>query len=484
MVVLTDKCLQLCMNTAVYRRIITLNYTSVLLFALVGSAAITDNTLNGLMISVAITVCYGVIQRRRPIFDHTKYNSKSRHPVHQLIDELGWKRTYTNLLRSVQNTKGFVFKPDRVYASSYQIFNYFVVTIPQWDEYNILCRGLILDPTARKVVATSFPKFFNFQEFHHDIRKQLMQLFVAQKGIIQINEKLDGSLGIIFYCDTIKRWRCSTRGSMGSDQAMWATEYLKKHQKVYHNILVKGHTYLAEIVYKENKILIDYDFEGLVLLAAYNDDGYEYKYEYLQQIAEQMFPYFRISKRVRFNSVNELIQAAKDLEVSKEGWVVAFECGMRVKFKGKEYLALAKVAQNITRTMVQRVIVEDGLSEEALLNTIPEEFHDTIHDWYVEIWNEITGKSRNVAYDLIATKELCKADLGKLISGKTGSTGLEIKWKSSNNGRLTFLARKTVDDSIWKCDVDDHDLEVKVDQIVNEMMKDKNWRKRVRKSDC
>merc|ERR1711923_624090 len=105
-------------------------------------------------------------------------------------------------------------------------------------------------------------------EFQNEVRKQLQNNFITQKDTIQINDKMDGSLGIIFYCDTVKHWRCATRGSFASNQAKWATEYLKTNAKVYENIFVKGHTYLVEIIWSENKIIIEYDYECLVLLAA------------------------------------------------------------------------------------------------------------------------------------------------------------------------------------------------------------------------
>ncbi len=37
----------------------------------------------------------------------------------------------------------------------------------------------------------------------------------------------------------------------------------------------------------------------------------------------------------------------QSLECQKEGWVVTYESGMRVKFKGKENLAMANLLQGI-----------------------------------------------------------------------------------------------------------------------------------------
>ena len=379
--------------------------------------------------------------------------------------------------------------------------------LPEWDEWQILCRGLIADPKRKKLIASPFPKFFNFGEFQNDVRKEMIDLFIKQKDTVQINEKMDGSLGIVFYCDTIKRWRCATRGSLQSRQAIWANDYLKKYANIYQDYFVKGHTYLCEVIWPDNKIIIEYDFEGLVLLAAYTENGYEYRYEYLQEMVNNLSPQFRISKRFYFDSVNEIMKAAEELAVNKEGWVIAFESGMRVKIKGKEYLAMAKVLQNITENMVQSVVIDEGLSKQALLDRVPEEFHDQVIVWYDDIYNEIEGRFKDIAYDLIATKDLSNPELGKYFNAKKKKKKkkkkikenelkekekeeeeveeeeqpIKLELRSSRSRSLLFPARKFIDEEIWKYEGDEYDADERVNQIVFEMMKNKDLKKKVMK---
>jgi RNA ligase len=58
-----------------------------------------------------------------------------------------------------------------------------------WNDITMLARGVILDPGAKRVVATPFPKFFNVGERMDSIPDLPFETF----------EKLDGSLIILFH---------------------------------------------------------------------------------------------------------------------------------------------------------------------------------------------------------------------------------------------------------------------------------------------
>ena len=62
----------------------------------------------------------------------------------------------------------------------------------------MLARGVILDPEAKRVVASPFPKFFNVGEKADSIPNLPFETF----------EKLDGSLIILFYHKG--EWRTSS----------------------------------------------------------------------------------------------------------------------------------------------------------------------------------------------------------------------------------------------------------------------------------
>ena len=145
------------------------------------------------------------------------------------------------------------------------IYNYSRSTqyAEKWDEVTLMCRGLVLDDDGN-IVARPFKKFFNYEELKpEEIPNEEFEVF----------EKLDGSLGILF--NYKGEWILASRGSFTSDQAIRGGEILKKYR---YDRLIEGFTYLFEIIYPENRIVCQYDYEDLILLSVIdNKDGYELK---------------------------------------------------------------------------------------------------------------------------------------------------------------------------------------------------------------
>src|SRR5882724_5816197 len=133
----------------------------------------------------------------------------------------------------------------------------------QWNDVTMIARGLILDMKQEAVVATPFPKFFNVGERGQTIPDLGFETF----------EKVDGSLIIIFW--HAGEWKTSTKGALGSVQARWAAAKLKASDL---SALRRGTTYLAEAVYSDNRIVVRYAEEALILLAAYDESGAELTY--------------------------------------------------------------------------------------------------------------------------------------------------------------------------------------------------------------
>lgn len=147
----------------------------------------------------------------------------------------------------------------------YRILNYSELAAYSrtWDEVTLQCRGLIVDD-QNEVIARPFPKFFNDGEHDGD---RLPQLDLSAP--VEVTDKLDGSLGILYPNEG--EWAIATRGSFESDQAKWATRHYED-EYADHFTPQPGYTYLFEIIYKANRIVVDYDFEDLVLLAVVDNE--------------------------------------------------------------------------------------------------------------------------------------------------------------------------------------------------------------------
>lgn len=226
-----------------------------------------------------------------------------------------------------------------------------------WDQFTLIARGLVLDPVQKRVLCFPFPKFFNFGELGYDFPDEPFT----------VSSKMDGSLGIISFYDD--QWNVVTRGSFTSDQAKWAKQWLTEHVKL--DVLHPGYTYLAEIIYSANRIVVAYPFEGLVLLSAYNEWGDEMPRKYIEDIGSEAG--MKVVEIRSFGSLSEIVDVAKTLPYNDEGFVVKFADGFRLKIKGEEYARIARLVARVTPLGIWDLMVaKDDLEE--VKKVLPEEF--------------------------------------------------------------------------------------------------------------
>ena len=223
-----------------------------------------------------------------------------------------------------------------------------------WDDITLNCRGLVLDNEGN-VIAKPFPKFFNYEE--HTPEEIPNELF-------DVYEKMDGSLGICFHYNG--EWHMATRGSFTSEQAIKGKEMLDKLNTQFG--LISGYTYLFEIIYPENRIVVDYGgAEKLVVLGAYNNEtGNEVSvYEMVNEGFEVV---------TRYNTFGEGFDVLKrEISNSKEGYVIRFKNGMRMKIKGDEYVRLHRILTNFSTTDIWELLRTNGNMDE-FLERVPDEF--------------------------------------------------------------------------------------------------------------
>ena len=234
-----------------------------------------------------------------------------------------------------------------------------------WNVFSLISRGLILSTTEKRIVALPFFKFFNLSE---------MSYYSPVKTGFTAYSKLDGSLGIIY--NYKNSWRVATAGSLNSEQAIWATEYLNNNIEL--SLLDKDITYLAEIIYTENRIVIKYDTEGLFLLGAYSLKTFR-EVPYFNLMNLQGLTNFGITKAKTFKSVDDIVKCCETLPGDKEGFVVRFDNGYRVKVKGAEYLAIHKLRFELSPITIWERMLNGGISKDDLA-LLPEEFHDEIFE--------------------------------------------------------------------------------------------------------
>ena len=255
-----------------------------------------------------------------------------------------------------------------------------------WTPETLASRGTVYDIKTGKINAQAFPKFFNFGELSEELQNHLLE-----QTDFEVFEKMDGSLGIVYYHDG--EWRINTRGSFSSDQAAYAQKHLLPLydlDEIAHDV-----TLLVEIIYPENRIIVNYqDKEQLVLLGGYQK-GRDLYTETLEFIAKRAG--MSMAKSYKFDSVTKLIDSQNELPASEEGYVANFN-GMRVKFKSPEYLRIARIKSNSGPLALWEKFSDTNFGdiEVDFLESLPEELREDVeqliidleHD-YGTVWHDI-----------------------------------------------------------------------------------------------
>lgn len=342
-----------------------------------------------------------------------------------------------------------------------------------WDNVSLHARGIVFDYTTGEVLARPFDKFFNLGEMINVETGELKPIagYVKQHlGFdnlsgdykhqkFRVMDKLDGSLGIAFWTGT--DWYVKTAGSFESDQAKWATEWLSNLDDL--TALDKSKTYLFEIIYNEDKHPIEYDFEGLVLLGIIDTQtGIEEPLSEILRVAKELN--IRHADVIELDDFDEVVKYAKNLPKTKEGVVITFENGFKLKVKGDEFLELQKIFHYLTKDVIYENLRWDcagyggGLKynyKEGFIENIPEELTD-MKQYAAQLVNDVAfsedlvkmygrrlralfGDNRRAAYEHIVEvannvdnsgliKKLISAIMTYYSVGATGSINEKIRF--------------------------------------------------------
>jgi T4 RnlA family RNA ligase len=218
------------------------------------------------------------------------------------------------------------------------IFNYTAKTQYEWawDDVTRQCRGLIVRDDG-EVAARPFPKFFSINQ-------------LAGAGIalpdepFEVFTKEDGSLGVAYCHDDV--WYIASRGSFVSEQAVEGTRMLRRMQDQHGVKLDPSLTYCFEVIYPENRIVVDYHgSHDLVLLAIFETEtGRELPLD------TTWYPPAMTVERHAFDSVDRLVDALETdpTFAGQEGFVLRYASGLRVKVKSSEYLHYHRLVSRLS----------------------------------------------------------------------------------------------------------------------------------------
>ena len=237
------------------------------------------------------------------------------------------------------------------------IWNYSRATTweDHWDEVTLMCRGLVTNSKGQ-IVARCLPKFFNWEQL-------LNANFPIPNEPFTMTDKMDGQYGGLFYYDN--EWILTSRGSFESIYAKRGFELLKKYD--YKKLSI-ANTYIFEIIFKEGRIVLKYDYEDLVMLASINTE-YGIEMGIYGQGYEDLG--FKLVKR--YDGINDFNTIKTMISNDAEGYVIQFKSGFRMKIKGENYCKLHSIVTNVSTRDVWRSL-KDNLPMDELLENVPDEF--------------------------------------------------------------------------------------------------------------
>jgi T4 RnlA family RNA ligase len=301
-----------------------------------------------------------------------------------------------------------------------------------WDEITVQCRGLVTNSKG-EIVAKPFKKFFNYEEHKpEEIPNEYFEVY----------EKMDGSLGILFNYNG--EWVMATRGSFISEQSVKGRKLLEKYD---YNRLHTDYTYLFEIIYPENRIVCVYDFEDLVLLGViHTESGNEVNIHNLNNEdirLNNMIGNLGFRVVTLYKTWGEGFDVLKE-EISKdrEGYVIRFRNGFRMKIKGDEYVRLHRILTNISNRDIWEYL-KDGKPMDEILDKVPDEFYDWVkntkndlitqfnilekeYQWIFKVTNRVHGIENRAVFAEYAKKYKHPNLLFNMLDGKDYSQQI---WK-------------------------------------------------------
>ena len=240
-------------------------------------------------------------------------------------------------------------------------------------------RGLIIDH-ALKVVARPWAKFFNYGQPEAGT--------LDLDAPVEVTDKLDGSLGIL-HLDANQEPRVATRGSFLSDQAIHATEVLRRDKPT--TGWPDGFTPLVEIIYPENRIVCDYgDTDELRLLGGVWIESGTYVGP---RHAAALTGWTGATTRVfEYATLREALAAPP--RPGAEGLCVRhLLCSHIVKLKQDDYVALHRIVTGLSeRTVWQHLMTDRPIG--ALIEPLPDE----LHPWVLDVVERLAGDATEILH--------------------------------------------------------------------------------------
>lgn len=246
----------------------------------------------------------------------------------------------------------------------------------KWDDITLNMRGTILDSEGN-VIAAAFPKFFNYEEVKGS--KWEESKIPSKADYVYVQEKVDGSLGLLFYY--AGEWHLATKGSFTSEQAIRGMEIIKLKYNL--RSFITEMVYMCEIIYPENRIVVDYEGQDRVVFLSAWFNGEELHWTTAKTVFHvsgiKLSDIVHTEQHFAFGP--ELYDSLKAKnEANKEGFVLRFQPGnFRMKIKFEDYVRLHRILTGFSSKDIWELLM-NGEDLEPFLDRVPDEFDRWVRD--------------------------------------------------------------------------------------------------------
>lgn len=258
-----------------------------------------------------------------------------------------------------------------------------------WNSVTNVCRGLITatqfsisnGEEIEYVLARPFAKFHNVNTLS---QPETMEENLPLEDPI-FTTKLDGSMGIIYFWDG--KIHVATRGSFDSEQARWATKWIREKNPGLTVNMYPGFTLVSEIIYAENLIVVNYNFEGMVGLGLIsNQTGREEPYHMLEEACV-----LHGMDVVETHADKAIKTAMLENTRNAEGYVVTFpSTGLKIKLKFEEYCRLHRIITGLNpRGVWEKLSAGEDAELVAMINDVS--LGEGFRTWLSKWRNQLLG---------------------------------------------------------------------------------------------
>lgn len=305
-------------------------------------------------------------------------------------------RTLADILPHIEGREEFQI----AYKGDYTVVNYMVAFEDtfKWDPMDPVgsairreCRGLIFKEGS--LVSRPYHKFFNVGE-KEETQTDRVNLYEPHVVL----EKLDGSM--IRPLPTGDGFRLATKAGI-TEVAENAERFIADKPEYAEFItfsLSRGYTPVFEWCSRQNRIVVDYPEDQLILTAIrYVESGDYMGYGMMARVADAYgIPVVKAVRSLPTQNINLFVNQVKEWE-DEEGVIIRFDDGRMVKVKADDYVLRHKTKESINlEKNVIKVIIEDGVDD--ILPMLSESDAKRLEDFQKAFWLSINDVASDI-YD-------------------------------------------------------------------------------------